>query len=628
MRSTVLLPALLLALAPLTIGCGSDPAASSQVTPPVVVPAECRDVPSAAPTDDPNGLKPFTSEAELSTYMGEIEAVQKKIAACEAARNASNPGTGMDAGAASPSAPNETNSPPSNEGITNNQEAGADEGGIVKNIGDHLVVLRKGRLFAVNVASAPTTSDSIRVAPTAALNNGVWYDEMLVKGDLVYVVGYRYNLPSGSVAARGATEIDTFRLTAGKLTRIRSMFLESNDYFSGSNYASRMVAGELVFYMPHQIGRQNEALAYPRVLELGTDGAVRAVGPIFGALDVTRSFERSSSPTFHTVVKCTLPADGSLDCHGKAILGSWWREHYVSAGSLYLWSQKHAYRMSLSTQDVTVHAGKGFPRDQFSFKETADALLVAVQDKNGPALTKLPLAAFDKVGGQTPASVSLGLSYLVANRFVGDKLLAAGPTPSTGQAADPYAAELVAVDASTLAVSRIARKSVVRIEPLDGDRALVASDGPNGLVLSALSTNDLTAPATDLAIDGVRQGETRSHGFFFKPHAAGGGTFGYAVTNPSKSGGFGNGISNLGFFSVGADRALGKIGIVSSGNVGGTCETSCVDWYGNTRPIFLRERVFALMGSELAEVSLASGASRVGTAAELKLEPGEAVEAP
>ena len=183
--------------------------------------------------------------------MGEIEAVQKKIAACEAARNASNPGTGMDAGAASPSAPNETSSPPSNEGITNNQEAGADEGGIVKNIGDHLVVLRKGRLFAVNVASAPTTSDSIRVAPTAALNNGVWYDEMLVKGDLVYVVGYRYRLPAGSLAARGATEIDTFRLTAGKLTRIRSMLLESNDYFSGSNYASRMVTGELVFYMPH-----------------------------------------------------------------------------------------------------------------------------------------------------------------------------------------------------------------------------------------------------------------------------------------------------------------------------------------------------------------------------------------
>ena len=51
-----------------------------------------------------------------------------------------------------------------NEVITNNQEEGVDEGGIVKNIGDHLTVLRKGRLFAVDVSGAPRQSDSVRVA--------------------------------------------------------------------------------------------------------------------------------------------------------------------------------------------------------------------------------------------------------------------------------------------------------------------------------------------------------------------------------------------------------------------------------------------------------------------------------
>lgn len=619
MRTTFLLPALLFALAPLAVGCSSDPS--------VPDPVECDALALAEPEAEANGMKPFTSEAELSAYMGELEATQKKIQACEASRRGGTTSAPeMSAGAAA--------APPSNEGITNNQEAGADEGGIVKNIGDHLVVLRKGRLFAVDVSAAPKTSDSIRVAPTDALNSGVWYDEMLVKGDLVYVVGYRYRLPAaqGATPARGATEIDTFRLTGGKLTRIRSMFLESNDYFSGSNYASRMVQGELVFYMPHYVGRQNEALAYPRVLELGSDGALRAVGPIFGALDVTRGFERSYSPTFHTVVKCALPADGSLDCHGKAILGARWREHYVSGSSLYLWSQKHAYRMSLATQDVTVHAGVGAPRDQFSFKETADSLLVSVQDKNGASLVKLPLAAFDKAGGQTPVSAPLGLSYVTVNRFVGERLLAAGYKPLPANAPVPTRAEseLVAVDTATLSVSRAARADVVRIEPLDGDRALVASEEPSGLVLSALSTSDLSAQPSELRIPGVRQGESRSHGFFFKPSASGGGTFGYAVMNePGRSSAyFGNGISNLGFFSVGADRALGKIGIVSAGNDVGSCETSCIDWYGNTRPIFLKERVFALMGSELAQVSLADGASRVGAAAELTLAPGEAIEAP
>ena len=33
-----------------------------------------------------------------------------------------------------------------------------------------------------------------------------------------------------------------------------------------------------------------------------------------------------------------------------------------------------------------------------------------------------------------------------------------------------------------------------------------------------------------------------------------------------------------------------------------TCETSCVDWYGNARPFFIGERIFALIASELIEL--------------------------
>ena len=41
---------------------------------------------------------------------------------------------------------------PSNPEITNNQKAGVDEGGIVKQIGNHLVVLQDGRLFVTDLA--------------------------------------------------------------------------------------------------------------------------------------------------------------------------------------------------------------------------------------------------------------------------------------------------------------------------------------------------------------------------------------------------------------------------------------------------------------------------------------------
>jgi hypothetical protein len=37
------------------------------------------------------------------------------------------------------------------------------------------------------------------------------------------------------------------------------------------------------------------------------------------------------------------------------------------------------------------------------------------------------------------------------------------------------------------------------------------------------------------------------------------------------------------------------------------CEVSCVDWYGNARPIFMNGRVFALSSAELIEASFVNG---------------------
>ena len=48
---------------------------------------------------------------------------------------------------------------------------------------------------------------------------------------------------------------------------------------------------------------------------------------------------------------------------------------------------------------------------------------------------------------------------------------------------------------------------------------------------------------------------------------------------------------------------LSEIGTPDSRATGGDdgCRASCVDWYGNSRPLFLKNRVFALMGYELVE---------------------------
>jgi hypothetical protein len=37
------------------------------------------------------------------------------------------------------------------------------------------------------------------------------------------------------------------------------------------------------------------------------------------------------------------------------------------------------------------------------------------------------------------------------------------------------------------------------------------------------------------------------------------------------------------------------------------CVASCVDWYGNARPLFVGRRVFALLGYELVEGEVRNG---------------------
>src|SRR5204862_8176021 len=94
------------------------------------------------------------------------------------------------------------------ESITNTQHAGVDEGGIVKVHGDHLVILRRGRLFTVKIGgNALEPASSVNAYPPGVDPSEDWYDEMLVSGNTVVVIGYSYG--------RGGTEINLFDLSDG-----------------------------------------------------------------------------------------------------------------------------------------------------------------------------------------------------------------------------------------------------------------------------------------------------------------------------------------------------------------------------------------------------------------------------
>ena len=97
---------------------------------------------------------------------------------------------------------------------------------------------------------------------------------------------------------------------------------------------------------------------------------------------------------------------------------------------------------------------------------------------------------------------------------------------------------------------------------------------------------------------GAAQSESRSHGFFYKAENAGKGIIGLPVV------GYNNGQQSAAMtFLANQSLHLSPIGdLTAQDKVGNdNCVASCVDWYGNSRPIFYKGRIFALMGYEIVE---------------------------
>jgi len=133
--------------------------------------------------------------------------------------------------------------------------------------------------------------------------------------------------------------------------------------------------------------------------------------------------------------------------------------------------------------------------------------------------------------------------------------------------------------------------------------------GPNALLVGNAGAElhftsvRLQAGAAQLADRHVqpdaRQSETRTHGFFFQPTGRDEGLLGLPVHD--------QGSASVLYLRQrdGAFSALGQLQARPGSTRDDACKASCVDWYGNARPIFLGERVFALLGYELVEGRLA-----------------------
>jgi hypothetical protein len=584
-------------------------------------------------------LDRFTSDAELKSYIDALVAERKKDEKEARARAMSN-SAGQPAPTASPAAPpaaeaesaDASKEAKASDSITNTQEANVDEGGIVKTHGDHLVVLRRGRLFTVRVGDgAPRPVSTIDVFAPGTTPDA-WYDEMLIHGNTIVVVGYSYRAE--------ATELGLFDIDAqGGLKHRGTHFLRSNDYYSSRNYASRLLGDKLVFYMPHAL--LNQSWANDETNFVPSFPAVRAATgqwrDVVRATQVFRPIQKARFPVLHTVVTCDL-ARRDLDCSARAVLGPWGRTFYVSSRAVYVWVTDEVfgplddakdvrrtgavvYRLPLDGGVPGAVRVRGAPTDQFSFKEARDRLHVLVRGDGdgdgmfapearggGVALATVKLdnfASHEAIATDRSEYVDLPRpeGWSMQNRFVGDVVLYGTgigwnhPQPQTGR--------LFMHRVSGDRESRQLRlpHGVDRIEPMGDDAVIVGSDGKD-LHFSAVQLAGTPRIVDRYVERNAMQGETRSHGFFFKPTADEDGLLGLPVRGGDEPG-FSqlvHGSASVLFLKV-TDLRFSALGGLRSRNDGrdDKCVASCVDWYGNARPIFWKNRIFALLGYELVE---------------------------
>ena len=599
--------------------------------------------------------------------------------------------------------------PPSNPSITNNQMRGVEEGDIVKQIDRFLIVLQDGRLFVVDTGAA---DGALVLAHRANVYRNpasdMWYDEMLVFGDRILVTGYSYD--------EGATELAIFRLDAsGQLTREGVFRISSNDYYSTSNYATRLVDGNLVTYTPLRIEDLERAdFSWPVVRRwLPADDERMAVflerrrsnwrlrpndppasePPLMDAANIYRPVRRiENDVVIHSLSICPLAsADGGgrLACRSVGFVGPEVAQWYVTGEHAYLWTvdrgegwrdlcasgdpieisrteRSLVYRVQLPRLQPSVVGARGAPPDQFAM-HAADSRFYALvrliragcsEPYDSPsqlAFLSLPTARFSPTVTDAPADAFTDVpgteNHHVASRFTERYLVYGGLSrfrrgyPDFDRYADygssyrrrmlrdlqPRPAFVVPIGRPYAVEPLSIGHTVIRAERVADDIVLTGYRDRRGLSISLIDLTARPRVGSTVVLDGRFESEARSHAFNSLVEEDGGGLMGLPTVGrveESQRYHWRSQASDVSFLSFDPRGRLQPIGELErrfeyvdeyddesgeedeDGVPGYECEVSCIDWYGNSRPIFTGGRIFALAGTELIEGRVDGGRIR------------------
>ena len=555
-----------------------------------------------------------------------------------------------------------------NPNITNNQMRNVEEGDIVKQIGHHLLVLQDGRIFVIDIRGGDgrrlVLADRMNVYRDP--RHHMWYDEMLVFGDRILITGYSYGEDatelsvfrlndSGQLSREGVFYVSSndYYDTSNYATRLIGDNLVIYTPFSVSSMAGSSFKWPVVRrWMADEV----------------RDEALRRGRPLFDAGGIFRPVRELDNPTVHSVSVCPLGpvgAERDLECRTTAFVGPSGAEWYVTETDAFLWTTPTQgwygyyagggdacapgrtfassdympallYRVPVDGSAPGLVAARGVPPDQFSlhasgghFHALLDRRVTACNEASDSparlAYFDIPLSGFgDRVEemADTQYTALPGVkSRFIANRFTDSYLVYGSLGRFRRGMAERSMPPAYAVPVGNPQGVRPldVRHTVVRAEQAGNDIVLTGYRDMDGLFVTLIDLDQRPRIASSIPLWQRFESEGRSHAFNSRIEPDGNGVMGLPTISGetgSSRAAWRSSASDLSYLTVDRRGRLTHVGELErrfdysdegdeDGIPGYQCEVSCVDWYGNSRPIFTDGRIFALAGTELIEGRIA-----------------------
>lgn len=499
-------------------------------------------------------------------------------------------------------------------------------GDLVQAVGDHLVVLRRGRLFTIaTVGDRLETVASIDAFAPEALALRDWTEQMFALGDMVAVVAFS--------AARGGTEISRFRVSpTGDLAWIDTHQLDRG---GPSGVAARLVGQRLIFFSVEQVDREadRDPLAS---LPISAPWSGNGWGEAARLVDADDVFVAAplrnvggGQLDLASVTRCDLAAP-VLACDATSTLAPGVREFHMAADAVYVWTQQQpgAARTTPAWLYRIPHDGGrpgavqvlGYPVDPSGFGSALDGRRIDVLIKlpraedsgeapeyalGRPALLRLPLSRFGDGTRAVPNADYLDLPG-PADASVHDVVFVHG---SALYAHKPWSGsdqrdELVAVGATSATPAVLSADSDFYRITVAG-RDAVASGASVGLPFNVVDLDSTAGPTIGPRYEqaDAREHQSRDHPFRYR-------------ADPDAP----DGDRGLLAFPVGELRTqmdmlflrriegqlteAGRLRAAATPWQDDRCRASCAAWNRDVRAVFVGRRIFALLGYEVVEGEL------------------------